>query len=180
MSRVAKERESLEKAQAQAVGYVHRLGKRVARAEKREDSRATRRKIVAGAAVLTMTRKNTRLRHEFAAFLQTFVTRPADRLALELDEPEPFLERDARQTAAAEAEKARAEATQTGEEINAALSSLDAALSKPAEGGSGKPADAAAKDSRARAPSAAAANGAAARSPLPPPPNGSAPSAPTS
>lgn len=106
-SRIAKERESLERASAQAAGLVQRLGKKVAKAEKREDNRDLRRKIVAGAAILTMARKDPKLRAQVGSFLQAFAKRQVDRIALELDEPETFLERDAREAAAAE--KAAAE-----------------------------------------------------------------------
>ena len=118
MSKVSKERESLEKAQAQAVGYVQRLGKKVASAEKREEARKTRRKIVCGAAILTMVRKDAALRARFATFLNTFVTRAVDRTALELDEAETFLERDAREAV----EQEREEAERKEEERRAAQS----------------------------------------------------------
>jgi len=108
----------LEAAQLATLSSIQRLGKKTALVLNTESKRDHRRKVVSGAGILAMLRADPSLRARFTAFMQKFATREADREALELDEPEDFYARDARESveqAARKAEEARRKAAKAKE-----------------------------------------------------------------
>ena len=87
------EEESVLKEHQRAIAVVTRLVGRASKAKKRMRKREERRKIVAGAAVLTMVGSDRSLAGEFDSFLQSYVRDATGRSLLRLDEPRTHIAR---------------------------------------------------------------------------------------
>ncbi|HEX5657654.1 MAG TPA: hypothetical protein VFX59_10690 [Polyangiales bacterium] len=73
-----KSNDRLSKAEQNAARSLARLGKLQAKADDSEKKKDTKRKVLLGAALETMMKKDTSLRARFESFMRDFLKRPVD------------------------------------------------------------------------------------------------------